>query len=50
MRRKPEIRAVTTTARAEFPGQQSDQRKSGPLTKAKGFEQLLLGVLDGKAD
>lgn len=50
VRRKPEIAAIESAAGAKFAGQQSHEREPGPLAEAKGLEQLLLRVLDGKRD
>src|ERR1039458_10646467 len=41
---------AVATVRAEFPGQQPDERELGPLRNAKRPEQLLLGVFYGWRD
>ncbi len=41
---------TATTAGAEFSGEEANQGEPGPLSKAEGLGQLLLGVLKGRPD
>ena len=39
---------IASSAGTYFSGEKSDQRQASPLAKAEGFQELLLGVMEGR--